>query len=238
MRFNRFLGDFNLNDKRIRISNREQISQIKNVLRLGVGDELTVLNGDGREALTVITALHKETAELEVRELRKADNEPKREVTLCCAILKRENFELVAQKATEIGVKKIVPIVTERTIKTGLNHDRLNKIIREAVEQSGRCVVPELTEILNFAKAVELAKTAGSANFFYDLIHQLDPFASLNAVTDGKTPVAVFIGPEGGWSDEERSLAQKNGLVKASLGNLVLRGETAAIVASYLACHI
>ena len=142
-------------------------------------------------------------------------------------LLKRENFELICQKATEIGIETITPLLTNRTVKTGFNRERIEKIIREASEQSGRTTLPKLNEPTTLAEAI-LSVTAGCSVFFDLSGKELPEQEYASEIT------SCFIGPEGGFTEEETEIARKAGLVIGSLGTLTLRGETAAIVASYL----
>ena len=118
------------------------------------------------EAVAKILLLAKDKAELEILETIKNKNESENHVNLYCSILKKENFELAVQKAVEVGVKEIIPIITARTVKLGLNHERLNKIIKEAAEQSGRGVLPKLDEAIIFDEALKLAKE-NDLNLFF-----------------------------------------------------------------------
>jgi 16S rRNA (uracil1498-N3)-methyltransferase len=152
------------------------------------------------------------------------DTEPARSVTLCCSILKRENFELVVQKATELGVSRIIPIIAERTVKTGLKMERLKAIAKEATEQSGRGVVPDISEPMSLTDALALP----GHKLFFHTGTQAHPALSSD-------PALLFIGPEGGWSDRDVAAAVSAGCQVCSLGKRTLRGETAAIVACYQA---
>jgi len=208
------------------------LHQIKNVLRLGTGEEIILVNGQSQEAIVKIITYGKDFVSAEIQTVRENKNEPERRVILYCSILKRENFELVVQKATEVGVSAIVPVICEHTIKTGLKKERLVKIIKEAVEQSGRGMVPDLSEPISFEQAVKEAQQ-NDENFFFD------PSTSFRVDFDfkKKKTVGLFIGPEGGWGNFEIDLVRQRGFKMVSLGKLTLRGETAAIVASYLACQ-
>ena len=232
MRPHRFIGNFDLSKKELSISNADFVNQARNVLRLKTGDELILCDGKMNEAVAKILLLAKDKAELEILEIIKNKNESENHVNLYCSILKKENFELAVQKAVEVGVKEIIPIITARTVKLGLNHERLNKIIKEAAEQSGRGVLPKLDEAIIFDEALKLAKE-NDLNLFFQvgyppLGHSMSKFKK----------VGVFIGPEGGWEEEEIEKAQSNGFTIVGLGKTVLRAETAAIVASYLAINL
>lgn len=229
MRLNRFFSDFDFSQKTLRLGDREIGHQIKNVLRLGIGEEI-VLVSRGQEAVARIIEYGKDFVASEILSVKENQNESARRVILYCSILKRENFELVAQKATEVGVSEIVPMICERTIKTGLKGDRLRKIIKEAAEQSGRGVVPVLRESADIKEAIKEADN-NDINILFDVSGA--DFSASDVKKSAR--VGIFIGPEGGWSDFELDLARQRKFKIASLGKLTLRGETAAIVATYLA---
>lgn len=232
MKVHRFIGDFDLSKKKITSEDRNIINQLKNVLRLKAGDAIVLGDGKGNEADTNITTLHNSLVEFSVGAVRAIENEPPVDGILYCAVLKNENFETVVQKATEIGVKRIQPIITERTVKTNLRMDRLQKIAREAAEQSGRAVLPVISEPISFTEAAKEAIN-NDGNFFFDpTVRREHPHDVRIVDTAG-----IFIGPEGGWTDKERDIAEHYRFHFMSLGKLVLRGETAAIIATYLALY-
>jgi len=123
-----------------------------------------------------------------------------------------------------VGVGKIVPVKTERTIKQNLNLVRLNKIAKEAAEQSGRYEVPVVEEPVSFKDALENL-IEKELNLFFDFGDNITKISDLDINTD----VSVFIGPEGGFTQAERTLAEKHNLTFTTLGSNVLRAETAAI---------
>ncbi|MCC7160349.1 16S rRNA (uracil(1498)-N(3))-methyltransferase [Candidatus Nomurabacteria bacterium] len=231
MKIHRFIGVFDLSKKEIEIVNPENIKQIRDVLRLKIGEKIIISDGKGKEAETAINEVSKDKILVSVLELTNK-KEQERKISLYLAILKKENFELAVQKAVEVGVSNIVPIVTERTIKTGLNIDRLEKIILEASEQSGRSTVPTISSIFNFKDALEIGKSSEEKFIFHTKEEN-------SVYTPNKTAknVSIFIGPEGGFTEKEIGLAKDSGYFVASLGTLTLRGETAAIVATYRAVN-
>ncbi len=226
MKLHRFIGDYNLVSDQVEITDIQVLKQMKNVLRLKIGEQILLCDREGNEVLAKIIAFVKAGVSLRVLEKMENKNEPLRRVTLYCAVLKRENFELVCQKATEIGVKEIVPVITKRTVKLNLNLERLQKIMKEAAEQSGRQIVPVLHEPVEFGEAIEHARK-NEVNYFFDI----DGSAFVETLTG---TAGLFIGAEGGWDDSEVKAVKKAGFQITTLGKLTLRAETAALVASYL----
>lgn len=232
-RLHRFLGDFDFSQSRLEVSDIQLLRQWRNVLRLSVGDEVVLVNEQGSEVLAKISALGQDLAELDVvRELRAAVSKT-REATLCLSVLKRENFEWAAQKATELGVFAIQPILAERTVKLNLNQERLRKITREATEQSGRTAAPEVRSPLKLAAALGSAKEDGGLSLFFDARGESLHSRRLAWSLRRAKKVYFFIGPEGGWTEGELAAAEEAGSKIVSFGGFTLRAETAATVASY-----
>ncbi len=161
MKLHRFIGEFDLSKKEIEIIDSKIIKQVRNVLRLKKDEKIILSDGQGQEVEVVLDSFSTNKITGTVHKIRPTiaggSGEAKK-VNLYLAILKKENFELAVQKAVECGVSSITPIITERTIKTGLNIPRLEKIILEASEQSGRNTVPILFPILNFKDALKESK--------------------------------------------------------------------------------
>jgi len=211
------------------IVNPDLVHQIKNVLKLKKGEQLALI--DESEKLFVIDSIGSQKIALSpIKELVTNNaNAPK--VILYCSIIKKDNFELVVQKATEIGVTKIVPLICDRTIKTNLNFARLEKIAMEASEQSGRPDKPQIAKTLSFEQAIADADN-NDVNFFCDK-------SGLPMTINKKTKsIGLFIGPEGGFTDAEIQKATSSKLKLTSLCKNVLRAETAAICACYQAINL
>lgn len=235
MKIHRFIYNFDAVVTKLRVHDQKLLKQLKNVLRLKNGSKVIFVDGKGNEAEARLITLKNNYAEFELLSHYKNLSEPDTRVTLYCSILKRENFELVVQKATEVGVKNIVPIISERTVKLNLRIDRLEKIIKEAAEQSGRGVVPILQKAQMLNSALETKDGGQILNLFFDP----SGLALTSKFRGGFSKnVNIFIGPEGGWSDIEIAEAKDAGFNIVSLGKTILRAETAAIVASYLAVNL
>ena len=227
MKIHRFIDNFDLSAPEVEITG-EIAHQMAKVLKLEIGEQVELCDGKGISAMAYILEIGKNSVKLKIDPAsRKATQGGEKFVTLFCAVLKKENFELVVQKATECGVDKIIPIITTRTIKMGLNMERLQKIAREACEQSHRSILPEVSEPISFEESLKLIKE-NDTNIIFDASGE--KFSS--DLT--KENINTFIGPEGGWTPEEIQLAEKNNFKKISLGTNILRGETAAIIATWL----
>jgi len=230
-KIHRFITDFTSEKGIIKVTDKETVHQIGRVLKLNQEERIIIGKGDGLDVLAKIVKVDKNAMYLKLQQIIKNESEPARYVTLYCSILKKDNFETAVQKATEIGISQIVPIITKRTVKTDINSERLSKIIKESAEQSGRGKMPELGDIVSLEKAVEVAGEG-------DVIMFLEPCGSRFSPVGKDVKIAsIFIGPEGGWVDEEIDMAKKAGFKIVSLCPLVMRAETAATIASYLVIH-
>lgn len=232
MKLHRFIGDFNIAEPKLRITEREFVNQIRTVLHLNVGEELILSSGRGGEARAKIVSYGDKYVEVEIMMRMENKTESKKKVTLYLSVLKRENFELAAQKATETGVGRIVPVISARTVKMNINTERIEKILKEAAEQSGRGVVPGIALTKTFDEAIHDAKK-NDVTIFFDA--EGKEFTT-DVVSCAKN-VGIFIGPEGGWTKEEIEAAKEEKFVLVNLGVRTLRAETAATIASYLACQ-
>jgi len=231
MRLHRFIGNYNLSKDRVFITDKAIVNQIRKVLRYHIGSKLILSDGEGNEAICEIIDFGRNLIECSVIERKEDISDYKREIVLFCSVLKNKNFELAIQKTCEIGVSQIVPIITQHTVKMKLRYDRLVKILKEASEQSGRSVVPKITDIMKFDEALDYSKGC-EANVLFD-----SSGSKFRSFSNYKK-VGVWIGPEGGWTDKEISIAQEAGFEIAKLGKLTLRAETAAIVAAFLALNM
>jgi 16S rRNA (uracil1498-N3)-methyltransferase len=229
MRLHRFIiPGLQLNNT-FTIREKNIAQQMRNVLRLRVGDECILSDGATHEAQVLITAITQTEVECTLTNTWINASESRISVTLFCAILKHEHFEFVVEKCTEIGIHEIVPLITERTVKTNIRQDRLEKIIKEAAEQSGRGILPRILAPMTLEEAKQYAQK-NQIHFFFDTQAKESIRGDLNY-----SKASIFIGPEGGWSDAERTqLHSMPHMYAASLGPLTYRAETAAIIASHL----
>ncbi|MBX4189910.1 16S rRNA (uracil(1498)-N(3))-methyltransferase [Candidatus Parcubacteria bacterium] len=221
----RFIADFQLKPGNLVLTDQELVHQIWNVLKLRPNEQIILCDGQSTDALANLVERNDKGILVSIVNITSNIAESPNKVALYCSILKKENFELVCQKATEVGVSEIIPVISDRTIKLNTKEDRLQKIIKEAAEQSGRGKVPSLKPSMSLEQAVGDSKRFDQQVCF--------------DITGSKMPIsgstALFIGPEGGWSEQELELFKTHGFKTVSLGPRTLRAETAAIVATHLA---
>lgn len=211
------------------------VHQWKDVFRYMPGSRVVLFDDSKTECLCMIESFSNFKTELVILEKAEAtmDTEGlvggshvKEEIWLFVSILKGENFDLVVQKATELGVDHIIPLLCDRTIKKNINLKRAEKIVVEASEQSGRTSIPQVYEPVALKKAVEDFLAIDG-----DLVvcHQKGDGWSKGKEFLKKYPLGFIVGPEGGWSDKEENYFEKMSLRKIKFSENVLRAETAAI---------
>ncbi len=203
----------------------EELRHLK-VLRLKPGDQIKVFDAKGRAGLGTIEKVGVKSSEIKIQHVEKVRRSPILRV-LASSAPKNKRFDVLLQKATELGIDKFFPIITKRSVvKPGSTKiERLKKIAIEAAKQSGRNYVPEINSLISVEKMIKNSKE-------YDLKLILDPKGKqIKEVLRGLKPkkILCLIGPEGGFTDEEIDLAVKNGFKIVSLGKNILRVETAGI---------
>lgn len=232
MKIHRFVGPWQLAVGRMRIDDADVARQMRVVLRLAVGEQVVVADGLGMEAQCTIADYQTDAVVLECSSVQLTTREPARKVTLFLSILKADHFESACRQATEAGVYEIVPVVASRTVKHGVRVDRIEKIVREAAEVAGRAVVPRVHEAMSFDDALSFAHTL-DMNVCFDT----DPNARASVALRTAIRVGVWIGPEGGWHTSERETFDRLGIARCTLGELVLRADTATTVSVFMLAH-
>ena len=223
MRLHRFFVNFVIEHTKTTIKDEKLIHQWRDVFRYNIGSEVILFDGSGNEYDSVIEKMNNREAEVRLVSERKGIV-PDKKITLYQSLIKKDKMEWVVEKATELGVYKIIPIISERSEKKSFNLERAKKIAIEASEQCGRADVPEIGEIMNLE--------SGIMNYGKDTVI-FDPSGSPlhNSYFINHNSFSVFIGPEGGWSEKELEIFKNANAKIYSLGKLILRAETAAIVA-------
>jgi len=202
-----------------------QAHYLVRVMRLGVGDAVVLCDDVTGEWAARVVSLGKRDLGLEcVSRLRAREDVP--DFTLCAALLKKDRFDLVLEKACELGVARIQPVLTRRCVADKLNLDRARAQLTEAAEQCARTALPAIDAPVSLA-ALLAGWDAARALFFADEMGG-DPAAATFASHSG--PAALLTGPEGGFDDAERAAIRALPAARAiTLGPRILRGETAAI---------
>lgn len=225
MRLHRFLITESIADATICITDKDTLHQWLRVLRYTGGEDVILIDGKGLEVVGIIAQISKEEATIQVKERMVSVAPTTLKLTLCFSPLKRELTELVFQKGTELGVDVFQPSICERTIKDRINQERLTRIVQEATEQSGRVWAPEIRSVCSLGDAI--ATHREYPMFFASLL--VKDSASVRPTLTSMTAMSLFIGPEGGWTEQEEAQAIMQGLVSLRLSQHVLRAETACI---------
>ncbi|HKU73893.1 MAG TPA: 16S rRNA (uracil(1498)-N(3))-methyltransferase [Pyrinomonadaceae bacterium] len=238
-RFHSPPDSFNTTEQTVTLGT-DEARHLRDVLRLKAGDEVYVFDGLGREFRCVITTSKRDAAELRIEaEVEPAKPESQLQLNLCVALLKGEKFDLVVQKATELGVKKITPLITRYAdihLRDAADATkrvaRWQRIALEAAKQSGRAFVPEIRVPHRFEEVLDVdglgvmfAERGGEA------LENLKESDATHSIT-------ALIGSEGGWSDEEIESARARNFHVVTLGGRILRAETAAITVTALLQHL
>jgi 16S rRNA (uracil1498-N3)-methyltransferase len=211
---------------------RPRVHYLRNVLRLKAGDQVLVFNGQDGEWRATLSEPGRRTAALAVHEHTRAQTAPC-DLHYLFAPLKHERLDYMVQKAIELGVSRLVPVITRHVQVTRVNLDRMRANAIEAAEQCGILTLAEIAGPLAFEQMVASRDPKRLLVFCDEDAEIKDPVAALSAQrANGARPLAVLIGPEGGFSDDERAaLMRSPNVVRLSLGPRILRADTAAVAA-------
>ena len=230
-----FVGKENRLENKILIEDKENIKHITNVLRLKKDDSIEVSDGEQYEYIVKIVNATKECVECEIIEESPFKREAKRKVHLFQGIPKQSKMDYIIQKCVELGVNEITPVFTERTIVQDKGNfdkkiERWQKVSEEAAKQSKRGIIPKVNDAIQFGAIQSKLESADLVLFLYENEEKTSIKDVLKNSSKNKT-VALIIGPEGGFSDEEAEGIIKLGAQSASLGKRILRTETAGVIA-------
>ena len=229
---------FDFNNKQVTLGG-DEARHLREVLRLKTGDGVRVFDGAGNEYNAIVVKAMRDSALLEVGEKTEpVSDESPLYLTLALALLKGDKFDLVVQKATELGVSELVPVMTKfADIRLHDPSDAAKRVTRwqrialEAAKQSGRAAVPQINSPIPFAELMKRESNDGLRAMFAERDGQ--PMRELPASIT--TPaVLVLVGSEGGWSPEEIGAAKEHGWKIVTLGGRIMRAETAAITVTAL----
>ncbi len=229
-----FVNGENISSDSITITG-EDVVHIKKVLRLKSGDNIIVSDGLGIDYHVKIEKINSSTVDTKIISSCKNASEPPVDIVLFQGLPKSDKMDFIIQKGVELGVKKIVPVITERTVvkiskdNYKKKHQRWNRISMEAAKQCNRGIIPKVEYPINFKDAVDTLPNNG----FKILPYEKEKSQGIKGILKEKSntkDVFICIGPEGGFCDKEIELALKNQFNIISLGPRILRTETAGIV--------
>ncbi|MCC5910332.1 MAG: 16S rRNA (uracil(1498)-N(3))-methyltransferase [Clostridiaceae bacterium] len=213
----------------------EDVKHISKVLRLSEGDVVEVCDGEIQQYLAEIKAISKDEVLLDIKEKEPIKTEAPIEVVLYQSVPKSTKMELIIQKTTELGIKEIVPVITDRTIVQFKDHkdkskkvDRWQKIAEEAAKQSKRGIIPIIHTPISYKEALEHCKENDLNIVAYekeDTKGLKELFSNLNIEKIKR--IGIWVGPEGGFTEEEVEVALQNHINSVTLGPRILRTETA-----------
>ena len=203
-----------------------QAHYLGSVLRIAPGDPVKLFNGRDGEFLSYVLSVGKKQVDVKLERLL-ADAKPPPDIDYCFAPLKHQRLDYLVQKAVELGARRLRPVITQRTIAERVNLERMRANVIEASEQCNLVHVPEVVEPASFATVLRDWDERRSIVFGDETAAVSNPLAALKSVT---LPVAIFVGPEGGFSDEERKMLHSIPVTMAiSLGPRIMRADTAAV---------
>ncbi|QQG42945.1 MAG: 16S rRNA (uracil(1498)-N(3))-methyltransferase [Candidatus Giovannonibacteria bacterium] len=228
----RFYLPQELNKEILVVRDRSVIHQIKDVLKIRKGEQAAFFSGApedlGFDFVFELKNIEAGSAAFMLRGKLENTREPSKKLILYQSLIKKDKFELVLEKAVEVGVSEIVPVISARSEKKSLNTERCAAILKEASEQSGRAIIPKLHKVLSFERAVSQAQASGARTYFISTSEKENMIRGA-----GDRQINLFVGPEGGWEEQEIFAAGRANFEIISLGRLTFRSETAAVVAAY-----
>ena len=211
------------------------VNHIKNVLRMKQGEELTVSDGFGSEYRCSAQEFLPETVKVKILEKSRVSSELRSEITLFQCLPKGDKMELIIQKAVELGAYAVVPVETRRCVvkldakKAAKKVVRWQQIAESAAKQSKRMLIPEIHEVMTYKQALEFAKQLDVKLIPYELAKGMKETREILSEIKPGQSVGIFIGPEGGFEEEEVAKALEAGAHAITLGRRILRTETAGL---------
>jgi 16S rRNA (uracil1498-N3)-methyltransferase len=203
-----------------------QVHYLRNVMRKAAGDKLRVFNGRDGDWLATLVEINKNKALIKLDQLR-VEQKSSPDIWVLASPVKKESFDLMIEKACELGASRFIPVVCDRTVVHKINQERLQAIAIEAAEQSERGDVMEVAPLIDLKKCLNSFDKDRNLIFFIERIE-----APSLAQTKRDLPMAILIGPEGGFSETEIEFINSQKYVHpVSLGSRILRAETALITA-------
>jgi len=212
------------------------VNHMKNVLRMKQGEEIIICNGQGKDCYCIIDTVSDAEITAKIQSSSATDTELKTRITLFQGLPKKDKMELIIQKAVELGVYEIVPVMTKRVIvkledkkKEEKKLERWQLIAESAAKQSGRGVIPLIKPVQSYKEAIKNAKEMGIGLIPYENAKGIQYTKEIIQSLRQYTSIGIFIGPEGGFEETEVEFAKENGIKPITLGRRILRTETAGL---------
>lgn len=222
-------------DNKITITGSD-VNHIKNVLRMEIGEKVIVCNGQGMDYYAVIEEQTKDVILLSTLEIKPTKSELMGKIYLFQGVPKKDKMELIIQKAVELGVYEIIPVMMKRTIvkledkkKELKKLERWQAIAAGAAKQSGRGMIPRITETKTLTEALAYGKDLDCKIVPYENAEGISKTRDILARLNSGSSVGIFIGPEGGFEETEINQAMMTGYSPVTLGKRILRTETAGL---------
>lgn len=240
-----FVEPGQIQDRKITITGSD-VNHIRNVLRMKPGEEIAVSNGiDGREYRCGIETFTEDEVICSLRFIKEEAVELPARIHLFQGLPKADKMELIVQKAVELGAYEVIPLAVRRCVvkldakKAAGKVARWQGIAEAAAKQSKRGIIPQVQPIMGMREAVEYARAMDSKLIPYELAEDMRHTRQIIEAVEPGTDIAVFIGPEGGFEQEEVRMAFQAGIEPVTLGRRILRTETAGLtVLSWLMYHL
>lgn len=221
------------------------VNHIRNVLRMKIGEEVQISDGYNQKYLCRIESFEQEEVILTITDELQADAELPSKIYLFQGLPKSDKMELIVQKAVELGVYEVVPVITKRAVvkldvnKAAKKVERWNGIAMSAAKQSGRCLIPQIAEVMTYNQALEYASKLDIVLIPYELAEGMEETRKMIESVQPGQSIGIFIGPEGGFETEEVDDAIAHGAKPITLGKRILRTETAGLAClSILMYHL
>ena len=221
------------------------VNHMKNVLRLRIGEEVGINDGEGTEYTCTVDHYEDDMAVLNILSSEKSQAELPSKIYLFQGLPKSDKMELIIQKAVELGVYEVIPVSTRRCVvkldnkKAAKKVERRQSIALSGAKQSGRSIIPKVKEVMTFKEALNYANSLDVKLIPYELAEGMKGTKEIiNAIEPGMS-IGIFIGPEGGFDEEEVEKANEEGVKTITLGKRILRTETAGLTTlSILMFHL
>lgn len=240
-----YVEDNSISNNTITITGPD-VNHIKNVLRMRPGDDLIICNGQGKDFYCIIESETDSQIIANINETHSTDTELEGRLYLFQGVPKKDKMEFIIQKAVELGVFEIIPVMTHRTVvkiedkkKELKKVERWQTISNSAAKQSNRGIIPQVTETRTFKEAVSLANTLDCKIIPYENAGDIQKTREIIGAIKRGQSVGIFIGPEGGFEESEIKFAIESEIQPITLGRRILRTETAGLaILSAIMLHI